>query len=143
MVACGLEDREEQRLRCTGRNLGKCGHHVGVLPVDAGEPGDGAAEGLVGVCERLGETLGVGVAVVDCGCVGQAELLVDELSHGGALVEVVVSGAVVAQVVALARGAGQVGGQRGCRVGRRDHHHSRTGNEWGSGFGRSRTGTCR
>src|SRR5690606_38228195 len=62
-VARIREDRVVHRLGGTAGYLGQSARHVGVADVDGRDHGDGAAQLLEGVGERVHQTFGVGVAV--------------------------------------------------------------------------------
>ena len=79
--------------------------------------------------ERRGQTLGVGIAVVDRSSSRHAQHVKGEVGSRSTLVKIVVSRAVVAGVVVLARSASQVRRQRRGRVRPRDHHHARSRNK--------------
>ena len=111
-VAFRLEDREEQQLRRTRRNLGQHRNHVGVALVDRRERRDRPPKSLKGIRERLSQPLGVRIAVMDRRRCGHAQRVNSKTSRCGALVQVVVRRAVVARVVVRTRRAGQVTGQR-------------------------------
>ena len=132
-VAGRLEDREEQRLRRVSCDLGEDRNHVGVFLAHTGEAGHGTAERLEGIGERLSETLGVGVAVVDRSGRGEAKVVVHKGGHSGALVEIVVRRAVVTRAVILVRFAIKVRGQRGRGVRARDHDEAGIADERSSG----------
>jgi len=138
-VAFRLEDREEQQLRRTRRNLGQHRNHVGVALVDRRERRDRAPKGLKGIRERLSQTLGVRIAVMDRRRRGHAQRVNSETSRCGALVQVVVCRAVVARVVVRTCRAGQVAGQRRAGVRWRDHHHARLGDQRSRSRRRTRT----
>ena len=128
-VTLGLEDREEQQLGGTGSHLGQHRNHVAVTLVHSREPRDRPTAGLERIGERRGQTLGVGIAVVDRSSSRHAQHVKGEVGSRSTLVKIVVSRAVVAGVVVLARSASQVRRQRRGRVRPRDHHHARSRNK--------------
>jgi hypothetical protein len=90
--------------------------HVGVADVNGGVSHDRPAQLLEGVAERVGQTLRVGITVVDGGGSRQTEVRVRIVGHRLALHLVVVGGAQVARVP----GDGGIGQDRR-GVGGRDH----------------------
>ena len=138
-VALGLEDREEQQLRTTSSNLGQHRNHVGVALVDRREPGDRPATSLKRIGERLRQTLGVRIAVVDRRSSTHTEDVEGEVRRRRTLVQIVVRGAVVAGVVVRTRRARQVTGQSRRRVRTRDHHHPGLGDQRARSSRRTRT----
>ena len=118
--ALGREEREEQAVRASARELRQDGAHVRLALFDGRDLGR-SAQLAERVLERADQTFRVRIAVVDRAHAAQAELLIGETGHGAGLVQVVIREAVVAGALVGAGVACEVGrqGRRGVRW--RDH----------------------
>ena len=138
-VTSRLEDREEQRLRRTRSHLSQHRNHVGVFLRHSREPCDLTTQRHERIRERRSKTLGIGITVMNRSSRGQTKLVEHELRHRRALEQIVVSGAVVADVVVRPSIALLIARQRRRSVRRRDHHHAGLADQRSSSSRRTRT----